>query len=122
MNCIVLLLLYMYIVYYSPLNFLDIGPKQLLLCTIIQLFHCTNNIYIYSIFVFNFHTIENASLVYLILININLEVSIIDVIYVYIYIYYNLVTEMQAAVTIISVPGAYIINFLFIAMSYIFPK
>ena len=25
MNCIVLLLLYMYIVYYSPLNFLDIG-------------------------------------------------------------------------------------------------
>ena len=46
--------------------------------------------------------IENVSLVYLILINFNLEVSIIDVIYVY--IYYNLVTEMQAAVAIISVP------------------
>ena len=45
--------------------------------------------------------IENVSLVYLILININLEVSIIDVIYVC--IYYNLVTEMQAAVAIISV-------------------
>ena len=59
-------------------------------------------IYIYSIFVFNFHMIENVSLVYLILININFEVSIIDVIYVYI-IYHNLVTEMQAAVAIISV-------------------
>ena len=49
--------------------------------------------------------IENVSIVYLILIKINLEVSIIDIvyIYIYIYIYYNLVTEMQAAVAIISV-------------------
>ena len=31
MNCIVLPLLYMYIVYYSPLNFLDIGQLLLLL-------------------------------------------------------------------------------------------
>ena len=58
---------------------------------------------LYSIFVFNFHMIENVSLVYLILININLEVYIIDVIYVYNIIYYNLVTEMQTAVAIISV-------------------
>ena len=44
---------------------------------------------------------EKTSLVYLILININLEVSISDVIYIC--IYHNLVTEMQAAVAIISV-------------------
>ena len=36
----------------------------------------------------------------------NLEVSIIYVIYIYIYIYYNLVTEMQAAVAIISGSGS----------------
>ena len=58
-------------------------------------------IYIYIFhFRFQFSHDRNVSLVYLILININLEVSIIDVIYV---LYYNLVTEMQAAVAIISV-------------------
>ena len=60
-----------------------------------------SKLYIYSIFVFNFHIIENTSLVYLILNNIHLKIYIIDVIYVY--IYHNLVTEMQAAVAIISI-------------------
>ena len=68
-------------------------------------------VYIYFIF----HMIENVSFAYLILININLEVSISDVIYIYVII---LVTEMQAAVAIISVSRS--INFLFIAMSYIY--
>ena len=69
--------------------------------SVISLYKLYIYIYIYSIFVINFHMIKNVSLVYLILIKINLEVSVIDVIYKY--IYYNLVTEMQAAVAIISV-------------------
>ena len=37
-------------------------------------------LYIYSIFVYNFHMIENVSPVYLIVIKINLECSIIGVV------------------------------------------
>ena len=80
----------------------------------IQLFHCIN--YIYSIVVFKFHMIKNVSLVYLILIKINLECSIIDI-----YIYYNLVTEMQAAVAIISVSRS-IYNKLSFHCHVILPK
>ena len=71
-------------------------------------------IYIYS------HD-RNISLAYLILININLEVSISDVIYIY--IYHNLVTEMQAAVAIMSVSRS-IHNKLYLHchVMYIFPK
>ena len=65
-------------------SYVSLHYIKLNLCIIIQLFHCPN--YIYSIFVFNFHMIEDVSLAYLILININLEVSISDVIYIYIYI------------------------------------
>ena len=65
--------------------------------------------------------IENVSLAYLILININLEVSITDVIYIY--IYHTLVTEMQAAVAIISVSRSIYNKLSFHChVIYIFPK
>ena len=75
---------------------------------------------------------RKQGLVYLILININLEVSISDVIYIC--IYHNLVTEMQAAVVIISVSRSihhklsfhchvmYIFPKYFHVCMYIFPK
>ena len=67
--------------------------------------------------------IENVSLGYLILININREVSISDVIYIHIYIYHNLVTEMQAAVAIISVSRSIHNKLSFHChVMYIFPK
>ena len=67
--------------------------------------------------------IDNVSLVYFILIKINLECSISDVvyIYIYIYIYYNLVTEMRAAVAIISVSRS-IYNKLSLHCHVMFPK
>ena len=40
MNCNIFLLLYMYIVYYSPLNLLDIGHRTIISITSSTTTHC----------------------------------------------------------------------------------